>query len=168
MNGAGMAPSSPVPRSALIACADLVKERGALLSHALSRVEVHSSRPGLPVPPAGLAGLRLNPLVETPLRLVFVPWLDQFDQRQQLPLRQAHPPRRYTGRHIEAGDKRPDAPVVILAGPVKSLVPPPPVGIVAQDIRKQTWRQIHGQLSAVPHGVALGLNPCHQVSCPMR
>src|ERR1017187_2492285 len=136
MNGAGMAPSSPVPRSALIACAHLVKERGALLSHALSSIEVHSGRPGLPVPPAGLAGLRLNPLVETPLRLVFVPWLDQFDQRQQLPLRQAHPPRRYAGRHIEAGDKRPDAPVVILAGPVKSLVSRPPVGIVAQDIRK--------------------------------
>src|ERR1039458_7439574 len=109
MNGAGMAPSSPVPRSALIACAHLVKERGALLSHALSSIEVHSGRPGFPVPP-----------------------------------------------------------VVIPAGPVKSLVSRPPVGIVAQDIRKQTWRQIHGQLSAVPHGVALGLNPCHQVSCPMR
>src|ERR1022692_1487099 len=132
MNGAGMAPSSPVPRSALIACAHLVKERGALLSHALSSVEVHSGRPGLPVPPAGLAGLRLNPLVETPLRLVFVPWLDPFDQRPNVPLPQPRPPRRSASRHIEAGDKRPDAPVVILAGRVKPVVSPPPVGIVAQ------------------------------------
>src|ERR1017187_10231959 len=104
MNGAGMAPSSPVPRSALIACAHLVKERGALLSHALSSIEVHSGRPGLPVPPAGLAGLRLNPLVETPLRFVFVPWLDQFDQRQHLPTGQRPPPARYPRRHIETPD----------------------------------------------------------------
>ena len=39
-----------------------------------------------------------------------------------------------------------------------------PVGIVAQDIRKQTRRRIHGQISAIPHSLALGLDPCHQVS----
>ena len=40
--------------------------------------------------------------------------------------------------------------------------------MMGQDIRKQTGRQIHGQLSASPHGLALGLNPCQEVSCPVR
>src|ERR1039457_2222753 len=115
-------------RCARIACAHVAEERGALLLHTLSSVEVQSGRPGLPIPPAGLTGLRVNPLVETPLRLVFVPRLDQFGQRQQLPRRHPLPPRRYACRHIEAADKRPDAPVVILAGPVKSLVSRPPIG----------------------------------------
>src|ERR1017187_4453875 len=82
----------PLPRCAPTACAHLAEERGALLLHTLSSVEVQSGRPGLPIPPAGLTGLRVNPLVETPLRLVFVPRLDQFGQRQQLPPRQPHPP----------------------------------------------------------------------------
>jgi hypothetical protein len=68
---------------------------------------------------------------------------------------------------MEAADKRPDAPVVILAGPVVLLVSRMPIGIVAQNIRKQTRRRIHGQISAVPHGLALGLDPCHHVSCPI-
>src|SRR5450755_5067348 len=111
----------PIPEARLLGCARIVcayvaEEWGALLLHALSSVEIHSGRPGLPVPPAGLTGLRLNPLVETPFRLVFVPRLDQFGQGQQLPSRQLHLSRRYAGRHIEAADKRPDAPVVILAG----------------------------------------------------
>src|ERR1039457_6059283 len=122
-----------LPRCAPTACAHLAEERGALLLHTLSSVEVQSGRPGLPIPPAGLTGLRVNPLVETPLRLVFVPRLDQFGQRQQLPPRQPHRPRRYACRHIEAADKRPDAPVVILAGPVKSLVSRPPIGMMGQD-----------------------------------
>src|ERR1035441_7847853 len=95
----------PLPRCARIACAHLAEERGALLLHTLSSVEVQSGRPGLPIPPAGVTGLCLNPLVETPLRLVFVPRLDQFGQRQQLPPRQPHPPRRYACRHIEADRK---------------------------------------------------------------
>ena len=48
-----------LPRFARIACTDLVKERGVLLLHTLGSVKVHGSRPGLPVSPAGLTGLRL-------------------------------------------------------------------------------------------------------------
>ena len=62
-----------LPRCAPTACAHLAEERGALLLDTLSSVEVQSGRPGLPIPPAGLTGLRLDPLVEAPLRLVFVP-----------------------------------------------------------------------------------------------
>jgi hypothetical protein len=61
-----------------IACTHLAEERGTLLLHTLSSIEVHSGRPGLPITPTRLAGLRVNPLVETPLRLIFVPRFDQF------------------------------------------------------------------------------------------
>src|ERR1035441_8307553 len=99
-----------------IAWAHIAEERGALLLHTLSSIEVHSGRPSLPIPPAGLTSLGVNPLVETPLRLVFVPRLDQFGQRQQLPRRKIHPPRRHACRHIEDADKRPDGAGVLVAG----------------------------------------------------
>src|SRR5664280_3735481 len=83
-----------------IACTHLAEERGTLLLHTLSSIEVHSGRPSLPIPPAGLTSLCVNPLVETPLRLVFVPRLDQFGQRQQFPRCKIHPPRRHACRHI--------------------------------------------------------------------
>src|ERR1039458_7104089 len=159
---------SQLSRRARIACAHLVKERSALFLHTLSSVEVHSGRPCLPISAAGLTGLRLNPLVETPLRLVLVPRLDQPGQRQQLALRQVHLARRYACRHIEPANKWPHSPVVIVAGPVISLVSRQPICVTGQDIRKQTGRQIHGKFSATPHGLALGFNPCHQVSCPLR
>src|ERR1019366_8117374 len=95
----------PLPRCAPTACAHFAEERGALLLHTLSSVEVQSVRPGLPIPPAGLTGLRVNPLVETPLRLVFVPRLDPFGQRRQLPTGQLQPSGRHACRHVEAADK---------------------------------------------------------------
>jgi hypothetical protein len=39
--------------------------------------------------------------------LVFVPRLDQFGQRRQLPPRQPHPPRRYACRHIDVAETCP-------------------------------------------------------------
>ena len=61
-----------------IAWAHIAEERSVLPLHALNSVKVHSGRLGLPITPTRLAGLRVNPLVETPLRLIFVPRFDQF------------------------------------------------------------------------------------------
>jgi hypothetical protein len=58
------------------------EERCAALQHTLSSVYVHSGRPGLPIAAAGLAGLRVDSLVESPFRGVFMPRLNQFCQHQ--------------------------------------------------------------------------------------
>src|SRR5579864_7314886 len=112
--------------------AHLAEERRALPLDTLDSIKVHRRRPCLPITSAGPAGLSLNPLVKTPLRLVLVPRFHQFGQGLEPSPRQVHPPHRYACRHIEATDKRPDTAVVILAGPVVLLVSRPPVGIVAQ------------------------------------
>src|ERR1035441_6747511 len=110
-----------------VACAHLIEERGRLPLHTVSSVEVHGCRPGLPIPTAGLTCLRMNPLVETPLRLILVPWFDQFGQSQHLAPRYPHRPRRYACRHVETADKWPHTTVVIVAGPVISLVSRQPI-----------------------------------------
>src|ERR1017187_6013346 len=88
-----------------VACAHLIEERSRLPLHTVSSVEVHGCRPGLPIPTAGLTCLRMNSLVETPLRLILLPWLAQFGQSEQLALRYPHLPRRYACRHVETADK---------------------------------------------------------------